>query len=39
MPQLVVLTDSKKELLAHALLTLTKDGSKMVKVAAYKAIP
>ena len=39
MPQLVVLTDARKELLASVLMGLTKDSSKMVKIAAYKTIP
>lgn len=37
--QLVKLTVGKKEALANALLSFTKDGNKIVKVTAFKAIP
>lgn len=39
LPQLVILTDSKKEHLAQQLLTFTKDGNKIVKISAFKIIP
>jgi hypothetical protein len=34
-----MLTKTKKESLANALLTFTKDGNKIVKVSAFKVIP
>jgi serine/threonine-protein phosphatase 4 regulatory subunit 1 len=39
LPQLVILTETKKEHLAHLLLNFIKDGNKMVKISAYKVVP
>lgn len=34
-----MLTESKKEQLAQILISFTKDGNKIVKIAAFKTIP
>lgn len=39
LPQFVMLTESKKEQLAQILISFTKDGNKIVKIAAFKTIP
>jgi len=39
LPKLVILSESKKELLSSILLNFTKDGNKIVKIAAFKIIP
>lgn len=39
LPQLVLLTESKKEHLANLLINFTRDGNKIVKIAAFKIIP
>jgi hypothetical protein len=39
LPQLVVLTESRKEQLANMLLHMTKDGNKIVKINAHKILP
>lgn len=39
LPQLVLLTDAKKDHLAQLLLNFTKDGNKIVKISAFKIIP
>lgn len=39
LPKLVILTELRKEFLAAILLNFTKDGNKIVKIAAFKIIP
>lgn len=39
LPQLVLLTDLKKDHLSQLLLNFTKDGNKIVKISAFKIIP
>lgn len=39
LPQLVLLTDCKKDHLSQLLLNFTKDGNKIVKISAFKIIP